>query len=152
MSTDSCLSHASSGASSVTWVGEGLETIRERRGRERAAGAGATAEEKEIKQTGTPQKTANVQWKARNLACWLLCFQTRGGAEGGGWGSGEERGGGGRMGGFPIMAIEEATVDAHGCVGGDEDDKMIIDEEEYGLKTTLFLAWRNGMCCLYCID
>ena len=39
----------------------------------------------------------------------------------------EEKGGGGRMGGYPIVTIEEATVDGHGSV--DDDDRMLVDEE-----------------------
>ena len=50
------------------------------------------------------------------------------------------------MGGYPIVTIEEATVDGHGCVDGDKDDRILVDEEEYyGLKNTLFGAGRNVM-------
>ena len=74
---------------------------------------------------------------------------TRASSEAGGWGSGEERGGGGRMGGYPIVTIEEATVDGYDrCVGddeGDEDGRMPVHAEKCGLKNTLFGAWRNVM-------
>jgi len=50
------------------------------------------------------------------------------------------------MGGYPIVTIEEPTVDGHGRVGDeDEDDSMLVDEEVRALKNTLFEAWRNVM-------
>ena len=50
------------------------------------------------------------------------------------------------MGGYPIVMIEEPTLDGHGHVGDDdEDDSMLVDEEEPGLRNTLFGAWRNVM-------
>ena len=53
---------------------------------------------------------------------------------------------GGRIGGYPIVTIDEATVDAHGCVDdGDEDDRMLVDEDERVLKNAVFEAWRNVM-------
>jgi hypothetical protein len=55
---------------------------------------------------------------------------------------GREEKGGGRMGGYPIVTIEEAKVDGHGCVSGDkDDDRKLVDEEEYRLKNTPFGAW-----------
>jgi hypothetical protein len=58
---------------------------------------------------------------------------------------GREEKGGGRMGGYPIVTIEEATVDGHGCGSSDKNDRMLVDEEEYGLKNIPFGAWRNVM-------
>ena len=50
------------------------------------------------------------------------------------------------MGWYPIVMIEEPTLDGHGHVGDDdEDDSMLVDEEEPGLRNTLFGAWRNVM-------
>lgn len=43
------------------------------------------------------------------------------------------------------MMIEETTVDGHGCVSGDKDDRMLIDEAEYGLNNSPFNAWRKVM-------
>ena len=55
--------------------------------------------------------------------------------------AGREEKGGGRMGGYPIVTIEKATVDGHGRVGDDEgDDRMLVGEEERGLESTLFGA------------
>ena len=95
------------------------------------------------KQIGALQKAVNAQQMAGNVAPWLRCSLTRGE---------------GRMLlrravvkrrvvdvwiGYPIVTVE---VDARGCVGGsDEDDRMLVDEEEYGLKNTLFGTWRNAM-------
>jgi len=57
-------------------------------------------------------------------------------------------GSGGRMGRYPIVRIEGATVDGCGCVGDDDegdDDRMLVHAEECGLKNTLFGTWRNVM-------
>jgi hypothetical protein len=47
------------------------------------------------------------------------------------------------------VTIEEATVDGHGCVGdeaeAENDSSMLVEEEERGLKNTVFGAWRNVM-------
>jgi hypothetical protein len=54
------------------------------------------------------------------------------------------------------VTIEEATVDGNVCVGdeagAENDSSMLVDEEERGLKNTVFGAWRNVMwrmvCCM----
>jgi serine/arginine repetitive matrix protein 2 len=128
-STDSRLSRASSVGSSVRWDEEGLETIRERRGKERAAGAAADDKEKEKekadRRTSKESKRSAEGRKRGSLAS--LFPDSRRGSYASSEGGREERGSG-RMGGYPIVTIEEATVDGHGSVD-DDDDRMLVDEE-----------------------
>ena len=49
------------------------------------------------------------------------------------------------MGGYPIVMIEETTVDGYGCEGDEEEDRILVDEEERVSKNTVFWAWRNVM-------
>ena len=122
-STDSRLSRTSSVGSSVRWDEEGLETIRERRGKERAAGA-AEEKEKADRRTSKESKHSLEGRKRGSLAS--LFPDSRRGSYASSEGAREEKSGG-RMGGYPIVTIEEATVDGHGSV--DDDDRMLVDEE-----------------------
>jgi len=78
----------------------------------------------------------SLEGKKRGLLASFLPDSFRGSyasSGGGGRGSDDERTGGRRMGGYPIMTIEEAMVDGRGCVGDDdEDDKVLVGEEERG--------------------
>ena len=122
-STDSRLSRASSVASSIKWDEEGLETIRERRGRERAAED--RDKDKADKRTSRESKHSSEGRKRGSLAS--LFPDSRRGSYASSEGGREEKGGG-RVGGYPIVTIEEATVDGHGSVD-DDDDRMLVDEE-----------------------
>ena len=120
-STDLRRSRASSGASSVKWDEERLETMRERRGKE-AAGAATEYKEKDGSDKRTSRESKHLlEGRKRGSLASLFPDSRRGwytSSEGGGPGSGEERNGGRRVGGYPIVTIEEATVDGHGfgCV------------------------------------
>ena len=139
-STDSRLSRRSSAASSVRWDEEGLETIRERRGRERAAAdAGdATAKDKakeKADKRASKESKRSVEGRKRGSLASLFpetARRTSYASSEGGWGSGaDEKGGVGHV-GYPIVTIEEATVDGHGCVDDEEvEDRMLVDESEH---------------------
>ena len=130
-SADSRLSRASSCASSLEWDEQGLE-IRERMGKEQAAGV-CTAAKTKMRRTGLHHERVNVQWKVGNGARYSR-RELYPSSEDGGQGSGKGRGGG-RMGAYPIVTVVEATMDELGCVDDEEEeeeDRMLVDEEERG--------------------
>ncbi|KIM47258.1 hypothetical protein M413DRAFT_271782 [Hebeloma cylindrosporum] len=104
-STDSRLSRASSGASSVRWDEEGLETIRERRVKDKA--------DKRI----SKESKHSVEGRRRGSLASVFPDATKRGS----YASSSEGVGGGV--GYPIVTIEEATVDGHG-----DEDRMVVDK------------------------
>ena len=118
-------------------------------GRERAASAAAEDKDKDKADRLTSKEGKHLLEGRKHDPLASLFPDSRRGSYASSKGGREEQGGG-CMGAYPIVTIEEATVDGHGCMSGNEDDRMLVDEEEYGLKNTPFRGTGKFVCLSKC--